>query len=318
MSPDAGEAELHARLAEYQARSALRSKGRLSLALTITRRAFSGMPINLDELVTAGGGQVAGTGMAATQRILAEYGITKVLSREGGRTSRRSLLHAREYAAFLNELHALGLADLPVIERWWIARIAEFFAASPLRIDRSNPTSMRAVIASVLDQARQREIEAGQGQTIVGTVLQFLVAAKLSLLDSHGTLIHHGANVADEQSGRSGDYRIGRSVVHITTSPTEALAAKCRDNLSAGLRPVIVTLDRQVPIAEELARRLEIEAKVDIHGATAFLGANLLEASNFHDDSGQSALLKFVEAYNKLVAQYETDPSLRIDAGSSD
>lgn len=61
-------------------------KGFLGLALVITDNATqpSGLPINTEEMMTKGGGQVRGAGGARVQAILSRYGIHRRLSSEGG------------------------------------------------------------------------------------------------------------------------------------------------------------------------------------------------------------------------------------------
>lgn len=62
------------------------------MALVVTKAARDlGLPLDPALLRTDEGGQVKDLGKAAVQNILAEYGISKVLAEEGGRTSRGSL-----------------------------------------------------------------------------------------------------------------------------------------------------------------------------------------------------------------------------------
>jgi len=53
-------------------------------------------------------------------------------------------------------------------------------------------------------------------------MLQHLVGAKLNLL-LDDPIKHHGASVADDVSGREGDFVVEDVAIHVTTSPTEAL-----------------------------------------------------------------------------------------------
>lgn len=66
--------------------------GPLCVALVVTEQArLRGLPLDPDELLTAGGGQVLGLSKSAVQSILKRHDIDRVLAREGGRTSRGSL-----------------------------------------------------------------------------------------------------------------------------------------------------------------------------------------------------------------------------------
>ncbi len=77
--------------------------------------------------------------------------------------------------------------------------------------------------------------------------MQHLVGAKLSLLLGDEKVQRFGFSVADEVSGRGGDFVIGDIAMHVTTMPGEALMRKCKANLEAGIRPVIVTMFKHVP-----------------------------------------------------------------------
>jgi hypothetical protein len=83
---------LEEKLKEFVKTNKIKGKGPLSVMLVITRRAKDdGLPLDSDKLLTKGGGQVLGLGKSAVQTILKDYGITRVLAEEAGRTSRGAL-----------------------------------------------------------------------------------------------------------------------------------------------------------------------------------------------------------------------------------
>ena len=63
-------------------------------------------------MVTDKEGQVKGLGASVIRKILKEYGITRTLAEEAGRTSRGSMGLMTRYVALLNSLHSAGLADI--------------------------------------------------------------------------------------------------------------------------------------------------------------------------------------------------------------
>ena len=227
------------RLKEFSQKNRMKGKGPLCVALVVTRHGKKlGMPLDPEALLTDGGGQVMGLGKSAVQSILKEHGIDRVLAEEGGRTSRGSVGNMRKYVAFLNELHASSPIDFEALEAWWIERVREFFSGKPfvLRFDASK--SLRAVIRDLLLQAEKRQ-EQATGSTFVGTMLQHLVGAKLNLLlDS--PLQHHGANVADDVSGREGDFIVEVLREQLSPSngnpPPETRSAKVGEDVKNLLR----------------------------------------------------------------------------------
>ena len=303
---------INKKLKEFAQKKPMRGKGPLCVALVVTRHGKNlGMPLNPESLLTKGGGQVMGLGKSAVQSILRKHGIDRVLAEEGGRTSRGSVDNMRKYVAFLNDLHAENPIDFEQVEGWWIERIKEFFAGKPFdfRLDASK--SLRAVIRDLLSQAERRQAHA-KGSTFVGTMLQHLVGAKLNLLlDSPPK--HHGANVADDVSGREGDFIVEDVAIHVTTSPSEALIRKCRRNLHNSMKPLIITTRRGVLLAEGLAEQGDMVDRLDVFEAEQFLAGNLYEIGKFAQDGRRTTAERLIFEYNAIINECETDPSLRIN-----
>jgi len=178
-----------------------------------------------------------------------------------------------------------------------------------LRFDASK--SLRAVIRDLLSQAKKRQAQT-HGSTFVGTMLQHLIGAKLNLLlDS--PLQHHGANVADDVSGREGDFIVEDVIIHVTTSPSEALIRKCRRNLNNGMKPVIITTNRGALLAEGLAEQADMADRLDVFEAEQFIAGNLYEIGKFAQAGRRNTAEQLITEYNSIVDECETDPSLRID-----
>lgn len=307
--------ELEAQLTDFQKTHKLTSKGKLATMLFVSSLARkNGLPLDSSILVTDRKGQVRGLGKAAVQTILEQYGIIRVLAEEAGRTSRGSLGDMQNYVKFLNHLHEKGIADTALIEKWWIERVHDYFASQPfvLRYDMSK--SLRYILRDLLSQAVKRQKE-NPGTMYAGAVLQHLVGAKLSVVLGKGKVKNHGFSVADSVSSRSGDFVIDDVAIHITTAPSEALLRKCKKNLEAGLKPIIVTTYANLPGAESLAGVQDIEGRVDIWEAEQFIAANIYELSKFETGQRKCTVDKLIEEYNDIVNACETDPSLKIVIG---
>jgi hypothetical protein len=275
----------------------------------------TGLPLDQAVLVTDQKGQVLGLGKSAVQSILKEYGVTRVLAEEGGRTSRGSLGNMQDYVGFLNGLAARGIADAKQIERWWVDRVQEYFTAQPFVLKYDASKSLRAVIRELLSQAFKRQKE-NPGTMYAGAVLQHLVGAKLSLvLKAQHKLKHHGASVADASSARAGDFLIDDVALHVTTAPGEALIRKCQKNIDAGHKPVVVTTYESMAGAESLLTIQGISGRVDVWEAEQFIATNIFEISFFKATERKVTIERLVEEYNDIVDQCETDPSLRIVVG---
>jgi hypothetical protein len=300
------------RLTKYRSDNNIASKGKLAIIAHLSRVAKErGLPLDPADLVTENKGQVVGLGKAAVQKVLADYGIIRVLAEEGGRTSRGSIGLMRNYVSFLNELYREEIADMNVIEKWWVDRVTDFFNSKPFILRYDTSKTIRAIVRDLLFQAEERQRE-NPGTTYVGTVLQHLVAAKLSIILPEGIELH-GASVSDEQTARNGDFNVDETVIHCTTAPGESLIQKCRRNIEGGYRPIIITTYNRLIVAESLSMDNGLDGRVEIWDIEQFIATNIYELSRFKATERKITVEKIVEAYNKVIAQCETDPSLRIE-----
>lgn len=302
---------LEGHLSNFAREHGFRSKGHLCVALVVTQHAKNkGLPLDPDQLVTAGGGQVAGLGKSAVQAILARHDIVRVLAAEGGRTSRGSLGNMREYVAFLNAL--VASTDLDAVEAYWIERVREFFAAKPFSVNLDPSTGVRAVIRDLIEQAMERELEV-PGVQYAGAVMQHLVGATLDCAPGLGQIDHNSFSTADAPTGRVGDFAVEDVAIHVTKLPGEAVVGRCRDNLEAGLRPLIITRGPGAAVVHEYARRHTIEHRIDVFEIGQFVALNVYHLGAYSSEGRRSALRRIVQRYNEIVDEIETDPSLRVD-----
>lgn len=303
--------KLDSRLHAFADEHAFSGRGALCVALVVTRRAGSeGLPLEKDQLLTIGGGQVAGLGRAQVQAILADHGIDRVLAEEGGRTNRGSIGKMNSYVDFLNSLSDEETEDLGAVERWWIDRVLNFFASRPFKLRLDSSKSPRVIVSDLLEQARKRQRDSA-GATYVGTVLQHLVGAKLDIVLSG--IKHYGASAADQSTGRESDFLAGDVAIHVTSAPGEALLRKCEENLGSSLRVIIVTTPDRVALAQGLAEQFNVLQRVDVLDIEQFLASNLYEHGRFDPAGRRTAVEHLIAKYNEIVTKHETDPGLRIE-----
>jgi len=295
-------------LADFAAKNGFSGKGHLCVALHITRLARKkGLPIREEDLLARSNGQVAGLGRAAIQRILADHGIQRILAEEGGRTSRGSIDYAQRFSAFLN---AHLEFDLESVENWWAQRVREFFESRPFVL-HFDPAKSLSNVQDLLNQATKRQQE-HPGATYAGTVLQHLIGAKLQIVLPDHKIEHHGASVSDIASSRPGDFVIANTAIHATTSPSKALLRKCKANLNAGLKPLIITIAGAAVYADTLANGAGIADRVDVFEAVQFIAGNLYELSGFSTSEIRVKTADLIEVYNRIVNEHERDQSLLI------
>lgn len=305
--------KLESRLASFTAKEKIEGKGPLCVVLVITRKASEQTPpFSADNFLAPKRGQVGGLGKGAVQAILADYGIDRVLAEEGGRTSRGSIDKMRVYIDFLNDLAADKLLDFKKIEGWWINRVKDFFSSKPFSLKIDSSKSVRSIVSDLIEAAFARQKEC-PGVMIAGAVMQHLVGAKIETALPDEKIVHEGFSVADAPSGRKGDFLIGDTAIHVTTAPTEALIRKCCDNLSQGIRPLIITTQSGVGGAVALAKNASVAERIDIIEIEQFIATNVYEWTAFQQTKRAVSVRQMIETYNRIIEECETDPSLKIE-----
>jgi hypothetical protein len=288
----------------------VKTKGSLSVVVQLTRAFMAdSMPISAEDYKTSREGQVKGLGGQNLKSILAEHGITRTLSREGGRTSRGSMGLMGAYVDLVNRLSSMPGFDLGEIEDYWTEKVRVFFASKPFSLGSDSSISLGSSVDSLISQARRREKD-NPGTTYTGTLLQDLVAAKLTLIMPEVRI--NGADVADAPTGRGGDFMLGDTAIHCTTMPGQPLLEKCRANVSAGTHPVIITIRERVQTARDLAEDNGLADRVEVWDVQQFLSTNIYEHGVFRSDERHETMSKIVSAYNRIIDEYENDPSLKI------
>ncbi len=148
-----------------------------------------------------------------------------------------------------------------------------------------------------------------------GAVLQHLVGAKLDCALKSVKVEHRSFSTADAPGDRAGDFSIGDVVIHVTTTPGEAVIERCLENLNGGYKPVLITIRRGVAFAEGLAENKGLAERVDIFEIEQFVALNLYEWGAFEVGGRRDAIKDLVRRYNEIVEDVETDPSLKIAIG---
>lgn len=323
MTSSASEAALH----QFVLEARIKSKGVIFIALVvgdIARTEQLTWPLDSEDFTTGeGNGQVRGAGASAVRRILGRHDIPAKASGEGGRTSRGTVGFMRRYVAKLNECFFLLQSNtdfttdglLEIAERFWIERIREKLAEKPFAFALDSSRGIRFAVRQLIGLARERADDSG-GQHIHGTVLQHLVGAKLSLVIGERAALlgfnNNKSNTKDDGIGRSADFNIADTAVHVTVSPSLGMMDKCVENLRAGLRPVIITTREGVIPAENLADAKDIGDRVDILDIEQFVASNIYERSLFQSAERKPELAALIERYNDIVLSVEEDQSLTI------
>jgi len=301
------------RLKSFQTEHNAVTKGPLALLVQLTRmiRAKS-FPLNPEDFLTENKGQVAGLGGSNLRKILKEHDITQVLASEGGRTSRGNMGLMIKYVEFMNTWQESDPIDFDAVEAYWAEQARDYFRNQPFTLMADPSRTIGASLNELFEQAKKRQRQ-NQGTQYLGTILQHLVAAKLTLILPPDQFQIHGASVADSHTERNGDFVINNTIIHCTTAPGEPLIQKCNANIRSGCLPVIITIFERVRTALDLAADAELSGRIDVWDIQQFLSTNISEHTLFNGAARNAKLADIIENYNAIIDKKETDPSLRIE-----
>ena len=109
-----------------------------------------------------------------------------------------------------------------------------------------------------------------------------------------GKFEHNSYSTSDQQTGRKGDFFVGDVAIHVTTAPGEAVIERCRDNLNDGFRPILVTGQRGLTVAEGLADNAGLGERIDVFEVEQFIALNLYELGKFGAEGRRIAVSDFV------------------------
>ena len=217
-----------------------------------------------------------------------------------------------KYIDLLNEWHEVENIDFDTVEDFWAEQVREYFRNQPFILTADMSKTIGANLDDLFEQAKKRQAQ-NPGMQYLGSVLQHLTAAKLSIILPAGSFEIHGASTADAVTERSGDFVINNTIIHCTTAPSAPLIEKCRTNLRGGCYPVIITIFDRVRTVLDLASDAGLENRVEVWDIQQFLSANIYEYSLFNEANRNSTIADIIDKYNDIVSATETDPSLRIE-----
>lgn len=260
--------------------------------------------------VISNGGEIVGSRsrLAAT---LQQYGVAEpqkylreVTTRQAHQDGRR-LFDALEFGGLLvglNETERKSILDelIDLLRQ----EITAWFQRQNLSIHFERHHSPVEWIRQILDKAGGRSF---------GIVEQPLVGASLQVRHPQHTIANFPSHAADIQTGRAGDFLIGRTVYHVTSSPTPALIEKCIANLQATLSPMVLVPSALVGKAKSFAEYRDVHKRLSVISIEDFIALNLIELSNERDLPFIDTLRLILNVYNARIEAVETDLSTRID-----
>jgi len=181
----------------------------------------------------------------------------------------------------------------------------EWLAREHIKVAFDRQVSPAGWMRLILDEAAGRSY---------GKVEQHLVGAKLERRHPDILVENHPGHAGDVQTGRAGDFTIGTTCYHVTASPGLAVVGKCKHNLGEGLHPVLLVPRKNWSRAVHFAEEVGIADRITVAAIEDFIGLNVIEMAAGDQSKFAEVMKSILGAYNKRLAEVETDLSLMIEA----
>ncbi len=180
----------------------------------------------------------------------------------------------------------------------------------PMRLKLISRESIQSAIATLLGEVIQRRPSGRNGSQLT-RVMTYLVEAWLILLQEHkgtGYQANHRTPLMD-----IGEFRVGNTIIHVTSAPEPNLIDRCLANRRSGFRPLIISTRVGALYAEDLADQIGNNKAIEVLDIIQFLVSNMLEWTAFDGSKRRNTFEDLIARYNVIVEACETDPSLKIE-----
>lgn len=175
----------------------------------------------------------------------------------------------------------------------------------PLKISCDRQCSPKIWVNTILKKAEGRS---------GGRVEQHLIGAKLQERYAEKVKVpRHPGHAGDVQTGRSGDFDLGRVSFHVTSNPTRDHLQKCKENAATNRVPVLIVPADKVEHARVYASDEGIENRVTILSIEDFVAHNVIEISSEYGVGVFDIMKAIIDEYNRRVLEVEKDNSLTIE-----
>jgi len=264
-----------------------------------------------DVFSKAGSGEVRKARGTSMRALLSKYGQPITYLSDGATTraaapKTRRLLEIVDYGRPLMSLNKPARVEaVQAMIQVIVDEISAFFQRQRIKVALDRQSSPQSWIEGILTSAHQKKSG--------GLVEQHLVGAKLQKRNPAVEVLAFSASAGDIQTGRLGDFVLGSSVYHVTAAPSLALIRKCKENLLAGIHPILIVPRDKIGIASSHAEAEGIKERISLFGIEDFLALNIVEMSVNDQVRFLETLKEILGEYNRRIEVAETDQSLKIE-----
>jgi hypothetical protein len=283
------------------------SRNTIAVGIVVLDHLRCQCPVSPDDLFSKGG-ELKGS-RSGLQDTLERYEIPRKFLKEA--TTRQAHQDARVLAEKLEYGKGLALLDPASRERQLqkgstlLAGYAhKWLGRQPIKVSCDRQQSPASWVSSILDKAKGKS---------GGVVEQHLVGAKLQQRHPGIAISNNPGHAGDAQTGRSGDFPLRDISYHVTATDGKEATERCKQNIEAGVHPVLLVPRRFLENARARADVVGILPRVSILAIEDFIAQNIIEMSTNQQQDFFSTLKAIIDEYNRRLEQVETDMSLKIE-----
>ena len=283
------------------------SRNTIAIGIVVLDHLRRTCPVERRDVISKGG-ELKGARSGLT-KILEKYRIPgsflrEVTTRQGHQDGQR-LFDSFDWGKSIMGLPTAQREELLLELIGRIVSLAiQWLKRQSLRLNVDRRDAPATWIRTIIDNAKDRS---------AGIVEQHLVGAKLERRFPKTAIPNHPAHAGDLQTSRVGDFQISKLVYHVTAAPGRKVMQRCAENVTAGLRPILLVPTEQVNKARVLAQDEQIENQLGVISIEDFIALNIIELATEENKELFAVLIEIVAIYNRRLAAVETDLSLQIE-----
>lgn len=183
---------------------------------------------------------------------------------------------------------------------------------NPFILSAEQSKSVQSILNSLLNQAIKRDKQL-QEKKYRDAMIKYLVAAQLQVIFPNQDCSVSSTFAEEGSTTQSGNFVINNTSIHCTTWLDDFLMEKCKENIDAGIRPVIITLHDRVLFALQLIEDADLKDRVEVWDIQQFLSTSIIERSLFDESKRNTTIKEIIDRYNNIIDEVENDPSLKIE-----
>ena len=182
--------------------------------------------------------------------------------------------------------------------------------AEPMSLNFCDGESLRAALDDLLTEAsRQKYPETRLSRRT--EIMRYLVEAWLRMNQVRTGTTYQP--LYRDASSDEGDFRVGKTILFVTSSPDFNLIHRCLASGGKGMLPVVISNRAGAAQTEDLANQIGVSYSIEAIDFVQFMVTNLLHLSGGELTQRGFFADEWIRHYNAIIDDNRISPNLRIE-----